>query len=143
MKRFGLIVLVLCLALSCKKDKYPVPNVAVNVSVYLDLPREGINPFIIKPGGSYGKYVGVNGIVIYELSSEEYYAYDLMCTYEHDNASPYFINIVKDGDPNLECPRCHSKFNVIARGAVIEGPAQLPLKPYQTYVRNNVLHITN
>ncbi len=143
MRKILLVVLITIISIACKKDNYPVPNVKVNTIVYLDLPREGTNPFIIKPGGQYGKFVGVNGIVIYELSPDEYYAYDLMCTYNHDDNSPHFIDIFEDGNPNLRCPKCHSKYNVIANGAVTEGPARLPLRQYQTHVRNNQLHITN
>ena len=143
MKKLILLFILPLIGIACQEDNYPVPKVKVDVTVYLDLPREGTNPFIIRPGSQYGRYVGVNGIVVYEISPSEYYAYDLTCTHNHDTGAHHFINITEDGNPDLECPECQSKFNVIANGAVTKGPAVLPLKKYQTRVIGNELRITN
>lgn len=143
MKKRVFVFLWICLlGIACSSDDYPVPNVKFSIDVYLDLPQEGINPFIIRPGGQY-RVVGINGVVVYELSKTEFYAYDLMCTHDHDGGKRYFIEIVEEGEVELECPECGSKFNVVAGGVASNGPAQLPLRKYQTSVTGSVLRIWN
>ena len=146
MKSLGLMVLVLSMTLSCKKDSLDIiPNVRFNAEINLDSPQySGSNPFIIRPNG-VNRYIGVKGVVVWETGLDKFYAFDLMCTHRHDNGAVYLVEIVKAGDVILECPACHSKFNVaVEYGSVTEGPAQWPLKRYQTSVSgNNVLRIWN
>jgi len=145
MKKVGFLFLVSWLVLSCNKDSVDIiPNVRFNAEINLDNPQYmGKNPFIIKPGG-VNRYIGVDGVVVFELSPTDYYAFDLMCTHHHDNQGIYFVEIVDDGDINLECPQCHSKFNIASEyGSVTNGPAQWPLKRYQTSVNGNILRIWN
>lgn len=145
MRKYGLIVLVMWMGLACKRDSVDIiPNVRFNAEINLDNPQYlGRNPFIIKPGG-VNRYVGVNGVVVWESGLDNFYAFDLMCTHDHDDKGIYFAKIVKEGDIILECPQCHSKFNIASEyGSVTEGPAQWPLKRYQTSVTGNMLRIWN
>lgn len=145
MKKLLTIIFISIIAVSCEKDNVEIiPNIRFNAEIYLDNPQySGKNPFIIRPGGLNPR-VGVNGVVVYKISMTEYYAFDLMCTHEHENPGLYFVDITKDGGPMVTCPECQSEFLISTpNGAIISGPAKWALKPYQTSVSNNILRIWN
>ncbi len=139
------IILITFLTFSCSKDSVDIiPNVRFTAEINLDNPQySGSNPFIVKPS-STNKYVGVNGVVVFELTPTEFYAFDLMCTHQHEKTGAFFAEVVNQGDVILACPECGSEFNVAAEyGSVIKGPAKWPLKRYQTSVSGSILRIWN
>ncbi|TRX72273.1 Rieske (2Fe-2S) protein [Carboxylicivirga sp. M1479] len=136
---------IVFISLSCSKDSVEIiPNIKFNASINLDNPQyAGSNPFIIRPGGT-NRYVGINGVVVFEVSSSEFYAFDLMCTHQHEKTGAFFVDFDNIGDVVLVCPECQSEFNVAAEyGSIIKGPAKWPLKRYQTSVSGNTLRIWN
>ncbi|MBR8536585.1 Rieske 2Fe-2S domain-containing protein [Carboxylicivirga sediminis] len=145
MKKLLTLLSICILTLSCQKDSVEIiPNVRFTAEINLDNPQySGSNPFIVLPGGT-NQHVGIKGVVVYELSRSDYYAFDLMCTHQHEKTTPYFVQIVKPGDIVLKCPECGSEYNVaVEYGSVVKGPAKWPLKRYQTSVSNNILRIWN
>lgn len=141
------ILALLLLANACKdtEDIIPTYRFSAQIDYIATDPRYNQeNPFIVR-NDSYGNRIGNAGVVIYMQTSEEYYVFDLMCTYEKNIGS--LVNITEDG--YCVCPTCNSKFAVsIPDGALIntltnKSQAEWPLYPYKTEVRNGTLYISN
>lgn len=139
-------VVVLCLTLfACKDDtENIIPDVSFSARINLDDPEyAGSNTFIVRPGGLNPR-VGINGVVVYRLSMDEYYAFDLMCTHDHENKGYFYVERIPDEDFIVRCPECGSEFLIATEyGSVTEGPATWSLKAYKTSVKGNYLHIWN
>jgi len=145
MKKLISILLVLCIAYACKNDSEEIiPNVRFNAEINLDNPQYmGKTPFFVMPGGVH-RYVGVNGVVVWDNGGMDFYAFDLMCTHKHEDGRMHFVEIKTDGNPILKCPECGSEFLVAAEyGDIVKGPAKWPLKRYQTSITGNMLRIWN
>jgi nitrite reductase/ring-hydroxylating ferredoxin subunit len=107
-----------------------IPNVSFFVSINLDDPQYADNVFIVH-GDNMGNKAGINGVVVYRLSTDTYYAFDLMCTFEKQ---VHCLVKIKDG-VTCECPCCGSEFLIATPyGDVISGDAPWPLKAYKTRV---------
>jgi len=121
----------------CDDKNQIVPNVYVNFYISVFDPEFST---LLSPGNSITVTGGVNGILIYRISSDEFAAYDRTCTYNvSDNC-----RIVVDDDINFATDSmcCNSRF-LLLDGSVIEGPATYPLKRYQTNFDGNYLHVYN
>ncbi len=120
--------------LSCQSSENPVPQFAVDFCI----PLNNAQYSALQNAGGYA-YVtgGVRGIFVYCLSPGEYYAYDRCCTFNiTDSALVY--------DTKKHClmhrdttTNCMSQFSPLLQGAVAQGPAQYPLKKYQTELTSN------
>lgn len=141
MKNFLILISVLLTVLfySCNKDNNNsgIPYVAVNIELYPANPQYislyPIGGWIYLTGGS-------RGIIVYHFTQDEYFAFDRHCTYQPENS----CGRVKMDTDNITAldSCCGSKF-IITDGSVIQGPAGLPLKQYQTYYDGTTLHISN
>jgi len=132
MKRLFLILVTLLLFTTCNKEHEEIiPNVSFFVSIDLTDPKYSAqNTFIVFKDVS-GNRAGINGVVVYRLTSNEYYAFDLMCPNEK---SVTCLVGIKD-DVTCECPCCKTQFLIaVPYGDVIEGPSPWPLKGYKTQV---------
>jgi len=137
--------LMLVLMMSCKSDSEDIiPNVRFSAQINLDDPEySGWSTFIVKPDGLNPR-IGVNGVAVYRFSDQAYYAFDLMCTHEHETPGYFFVEQMDRGDFTFECPECGSQFIVATEdGSVIKGPANWPLVKYKTSVSGNYLRIWN
>ena len=132
-----LFIAVTCLFF-CKKDNdNAVPNVAVDIYLYTSNPSfTNLNPI----GGWVYITGGVRGILVYRKSSTEFMAYDRNCSYQ--SSQPCATVVVDATNIVATDTCCHSKFSMYD-GSVLNGPAGLPLKEYQTTFDGNVLHIYN
>lgn len=137
--RHSLLIAVLPLVLfaGCKKDNQGIPNVQVNISIYVNDPQY-VNLSSI--GGWVYVTGGYRGIIIYRKSISEFTAFERCCTYDPENPDEY----VKVDSNNIEAydANCGSRF-IITDGSVTHGPAGLPLKKYQTSYDGTVLTIYN
>ncbi|MFW6043650.1 MAG: Rieske 2Fe-2S domain-containing protein [Marinilabiliaceae bacterium] len=80
-----------------------------------------------------GNRVGISGIIVYQNSADEYYAFERMCPHEKKHNCK--VHIDPDEDTNIaECKCCGSRFLIAnENGEVIEGKAPPPgLKRYRT-----------
>jgi len=123
---------------SCKKENTSgIPNTAVDIYIYTNNPSySNLNAV----GGWVYITGGVRGIIVYRKTNSEIAAYDRNCTYQSNNAcaTVYVDNtniIAKD-----TC--CGSQFSIYD-GGILQGPAGLPLKAYNTTFDGNTLHIYN
>ncbi len=122
------IVLINLFLTSCKdKEQHPIPNVAVNVLINLNLPAyQNLN---VAGGWAYVNG-GSKGIVVYR-NFDEFVALDRHSTYEASED----CSIVKV-DPNnfftLLDSCSDSQYNIVD-GTVTKGPAKWGLRKYNTY----------
>ncbi len=138
MKKWFYILLIPYLFLSCSKDKNEsIPLVNVNVVIHTNDPAF-IN--LTVPGGWTYINGGSRGIIIYRVSNDAFNAYDRHCTYEPENSCALVSVDVTNITGLDDC--CSSKF-LLTDGSVTKGPANLPLKQYQTTFDGSVLRIFN
>ncbi len=142
MKRYIYFLTIFLLFTTCNNDREEIiPNVSFYVSIYLNDPLYSESPFIVIKDVA-GNRAGINGVVVYRLTNETYYAFDLMCTNEK---RPNCLVKIKDG-VTCECSCCESQFLIATPyGDVIDGPAPWPLKAYKTSVTGGgtILNIWN
>ncbi|MDQ3047471.1 MAG: hypothetical protein M3R27_08000 [Bacteroidota bacterium] len=139
MKSIFLSILFLSVFISggCKKDENSIPNTAVDIYIYTN------NPSFIDLNAVGGwVYItgGVRGILIYRKSTSEFMAYDRNCTYQPND--PCATVVVDNSNIIARDTCCNSQFSMVD-GSVIQAPAGLPLKGYNTTFDGNVLHIYN
>jgi hypothetical protein len=131
-------------SVSCKKKKqtqnevnHPVPNVFVDVLLY---PGDPLNYQIQTIGG--WKYIngGINGIILYRKSQQEFVALERTSSYFPDNTNAK----VKVQADNFSCldSISGSKWQIID-GTIANGPAQWPLRVYGTSFDGSTLRIRN
>jgi hypothetical protein len=146
---------------SCRKDNQDiVPYVPVNLilDIQTDLGHLGVGETatIIPDEQGYGvlsfsapnypvlrlgQEVSGNGLILYRLALYEFMVFDRTCTFQAN--IDYCALEMDDTGLVPECPCCQSQFMLPLEGAVIKGPAVLPLKTYQTYINNYRLFISN
>jgi len=135
---------LLFLVTSCNKDtEQIIPTYRFNIKIdgiATDPQYTQNNPFIIKKD-PYGNTIGNAGVVIFMLTTDEYYVFDLMCPYEKAVSS---LVEIEEKSVHCICPTCGSKFAIsIPDGALLEGPSKWSLYPYNSEVRDGALYIWN
>jgi nitrite reductase/ring-hydroxylating ferredoxin subunit len=140
-----LLFAVMIFSVSCKKDlEEIIPNKHFTARIYYinqDPRYTKETSFVIKHD-SNGKLIGLEGVVVYMLTSEEYYVFDLMCPYEKQISC--LVDLDENDNIQCICPCCGSVFLIAAEyGSVISGPSKWPLKRYNTEVRGDHLYISN
>lgn len=121
---------------SCKQED-PIPYVPVNLQLFLNNPEF---QELRTPGNSVTISGGVRGILVHCNYTDEYVAWERNCPYQPSNDSAR-IYIDSTGLFAI-CEHCNSKF-FLMDGSVIEGPAEIPLLQYSTYLENEILYISN
>ena len=135
--KFILTLILIVNINSCDDKHQVVPNVYVNfyISIY--------DPEFIElaaPGNSISVTGGVNGVLIYRVSQDEFVAYDRTCTFSvADNCQ---IITDETGLFASDTICCQSKF-LLLDGSVTDGPATYPLKKYRTTFDGTYLHVFN
>lgn len=82
--------------------------------------------------GGYAYFTGgVQGVVVYRFDMQTFLAYDRACPHDWDKGGRVkMINSVY-----LYDSLCGSMFNILD-GAPVSGPAETPLRAYQTYLES-------
>jgi len=131
-----LLPTVVCLY-GCKNQYEGIPNVNVNVFINIQNPQyqnlSGMGSWAYIEGGS-------KGIIVFNLDNDNFLAYERHCPYQPENT----CSKISVDETNLfavdTC--CSSKYQLID-GSVIDGPATLPLKRYNTSFDGNIVNIWN
>ncbi len=125
--------------LSCDENKNPIPNVYVDI--YIDL-TDPLYYDLQSVGGYVYITGGVNGILIYRSSADEFSAYDRTCPYDPDIGRVVVDNTNFNA---IDSVGCKSEFSLLLGGTVSQGPAEFPLKAYNCIydMNNQTLHIKN
>jgi nitrite reductase/ring-hydroxylating ferredoxin subunit len=139
MKRACLFFCAACLLLftTCRREQQFVPNVGVNVLLYLNDPQ---NTALTTIGGWVYVNGGYRGIVLYRKSQNEFVAFDRTCPYQPEEAASQVS--VDSSNVILEDRSCGSKF-LLSDGSAIQTPALIPLKQYNTTFDGNSIRIYN
>lgn len=139
-----LFLSVFCLSSSCRKKsnqkikEHPVPNVLVNYTTY---PSDPLNFRIQSIGGwMYVDNVGINGIIIYRKSQEEFVAIERTSSYYPDNAGAR-VKVLNDNF-TLRDTVSDSRWRIFD-ATVTQGPAEWALRTYGTTYNGNALIIKN
>ena len=143
-KLFIFSLLVFIITNSCEEDTEDIiPNIRFTArlnNIATDPKYTQDNPFIVTRD-SYNNLIGTAGVVIFMVSLDEYYAFDIMCPYEKSTGS---LVEIEEGGINCECPTCGSKFAIANEyGGLLEGPSRYSLKKYKAEVSNGTLVIWN
>ena len=138
--KYIFVGLVICIALSCKKnDPNNQSGVPVaNVDTYINITGNGT---LNVPTGWAYIAGGVRGILLYRKSSTEFMAYDRNCTYQPSNTCAI---ITADAGGIFAVDSCCTSRFYLSDGNVDKGPAIIPLTKYQaTFDGVNTIHIFN
>jgi len=142
MKRLFFLFTLVLLFISCGEHEEVIPKVSFSVTIDLTDPRYSSQSTFIVKRGIDGARAGINGVVVYRMSSDTYYAFDLMCPKEKQF---HCLVDIKD-DVTCECSHCGSQFLIaVPYGDVISGPSPWPLQGYKTQVTGGgtILNIWN
>ncbi len=134
--------LLSCIIFSCAKQTTSssnnLPYVAVNVVLYPNDPGY----FKIQAIGGWVYYggAGINGLIIYRKTTNDFIALERASTFYPDNAGA----LAKVQTDNFTCKDTisGSKWQIVD-GAIISGPATYPMRKYQTTYDGNALRIFN
>lgn len=138
MQKWFYILLIPVLLLSCSKDQNAnIPLVPVDITIHLNNPSYNA---IAVPGGWIYVNGGSRGIIVYRVSNNEFKALDRHCTFDSSNSCALVSVDVSNITALDDC--CGSKF-LLTDGSVTKGPANLPLKQYNTSFDGSVLRIFN
>lgn len=125
----------------CKKDQNAnVPLVGVDIFINVNLPE--YNALVVTGGWAYITG-GSQGLLVYRKSPEEFVAMDRHCTYRPEDLCKVYVDdsqvIARD---TVSTNACGSAF-LLLDGSVIQGPAVMGLKRYNTTFNGTTLHIFN
>jgi nitrite reductase/ring-hydroxylating ferredoxin subunit len=114
---------------SCQKQNlHPVPNIAFNTNININLPSySGLQNI---GGYAYVPNIGSKGVVVYRKTLEEFMAFDRHSPAEGGNdCDP----LILDAENSLLVVDVCSgaKFSLID-GSIVEGPSEFPLRMYRT-----------
>lgn len=131
-----LFISIVSVASGCKEHEHPVPVTEVNIEI--DMNDANFNDLV---PGSY-KYItgGVSGIVLYRKTFNEFSALERTCPHEAEYGTR--VTVDPENELYLVCDSCRSRF-YIEDGALIEGPAEFPLRSYETMWDGRYLRIYN
>lgn len=125
--------------IGCSKDdeNSNIPLVSVNYNININDPAYA-NVKVV--GGWMYLNGGSRGLILYRYSNDEFRAFDRHCTY--NSTSSCALVSVENSNITAYDDCCGSKF-LITDGSVTQGPANLPLKQYNTSFDGSVLRIYN
>lgn len=122
---------------SQNQANHPVPYVPVDITIY---PNDPLNFKIQGIGGWQYFSGGINGIVVYRKSAQEFVAIERTSSYLPDNAAAKVK--VQSDNFTLRDTISNSKWQIID-GTVTNGPATWGLRLYATNYDGNSLRIRN
>jgi hypothetical protein len=134
-----LLSAIIFLLPDCKKDNSTIPNVSVDIYLYLTQPESfdlnTVGGWVYVPGG-------VKGIIVFRKSINEFVAYERDCPYDPD-VSAAKIDVDSSGVIGVD-NHCGSKFSLFDN-TILNGPATRGLKAYYTEYNssNQTVYIHN
>lgn len=143
-RRIIMVVALLAIGLTaCRKknsqaaSNNPVPSIPVNIKIY---PNDPLYYKLQTIGGWAYVNGGINGLVVYRKSNEEFIAIERTSSYYPSNAAAKVF--VLGDNFTLRDTVSNSRWQIID-GTVTKGPAEWPLRLYGTSYDGNLLNIVN
>ncbi|HTL81580.1 MAG TPA: hypothetical protein VL651_07740 [Bacteroidia bacterium] len=132
---FGLFFII---AVSCSKDQQYVPNVYVNLVIYVNEPQ---NSALATVGG--WKYFpgGNRGVIVYRKGVTEFMAYERTCPYLPEQSNS-FVSVDTTNNAFMKDASCGSTF-LLSTGENVGGAAVIPLRVFTTLFDGTILTVTN
>jgi nitrite reductase/ring-hydroxylating ferredoxin subunit len=130
------VLLFVFLAPQCKKDEDKIPNAYVDFYInintqYLDLTNIGGYAYVTG---------GVRGIIIFRRSTDEFMAYERDCPYQPSNSCAL---LEVDNSMVMAVDSCCGSQFLLLDGSIVQGPATIMMKQYQTSFDGTTLHVFN
>ena len=125
---------------SCDKNQSKIPLVVVDIWIDLTDPLY----YDLQQVGNYAYITGgVNGIIVYRSSVDEFSAYERTCPHDPECGKVFMDE--KSLLTAVDTICCGSEFLLMVDGAVFSGPSKYPLKKYycEYGVNSQILHIKN
>jgi nitrite reductase/ring-hydroxylating ferredoxin subunit len=123
---------------TCKKEHQYVPNVYINLTIYVNDPQ---NIGLTTVGG-WKYYDGGNrGVVVYRKGINEFVSYDRTCPYKPEESTS-FVSVDTTNNIILKDVSCSSQF-LLSDGSTIAGPAVIPLRQFKCTFDGTTLRVTN
>ncbi|MBI3509223.1 MAG: hypothetical protein HY064_01065 [Bacteroidetes bacterium] len=138
MKKYFVSGIFLLFFSACQKEHQYVPNVYVNLIVYVNDPQ---NISLTTVGGWKYFSGGNRGIVIYRKGQSEFMAYDRTCPYKPEDPSSV-VAVDTTNNVLMKDVSCGSQF-LLSDGSNVAGHAVIPLKMYRTTFDGTTLRVTN
>lgn len=137
-----LLTAISILLFSCKKKAkdnadHPVPSVPVQLTIY---PGDPVNFKLQAIGGWMYFNGGINGVVIYRKSDQEFVALERSSSQLPNN--PKAAVQVQSNNFTLRDTISGSEWRIVD-GSVTKGPAEWPLRLYGTSFDGNTLRVIN
>jgi nitrite reductase/ring-hydroxylating ferredoxin subunit len=135
---FSCLCGVLFASAGCKKEERGgVPPTQLDVSININNPA--YNDLAV-PGGWLYLTGGSMGLIVYRQTNETFVAMDRHCPYQPAELCQVAVDDTEIVARDTLC--CQSSF-LITDGSVVEGPAALGLRRYNTTFNGTVLRIYN
>ena len=138
MKRIAFYALLLSIVVSCSKDQQYVPNVYVNLVIYVNEPQ---NIKLTTVGG--WKYFdgGNRGVIVYRKGFNEFTAYERTCPVRPEESTS-FVVVDTTNNTFMKDETCGSTF-LLSTGENIGGQAVIPLRQFTCLFDGTILTVTN
>ncbi|MEO5642946.1 MAG: hypothetical protein ABIQ40_08095 [Bacteroidia bacterium] len=123
---------------TCKKEHQYVPNVYVNLVIYVNdaqnIALQNIDGWKYFDGGN-------KGVVVYRISQNEFAAYERTCPFKPEESNS-IVEVDTSNNIILKDVSCSSQF-LLSNGDPISGPAVIPLKQFKVVYDGTVIRVTN
>jgi len=135
-----IIATIISVFYSCTEEEpVIVPDVYVYFTINLDLPQfnhlKSINNAVKVNNEGYNN----NGVIVYRLSYDDYYAFDATCP-QHVNVSTSVTLDDSGSGGGATCPHCSTTYSFFNYGQASNG---YPLKRYKVNLSGNLLTVSN
>jgi hypothetical protein len=122
----------------CKKEHQYVPNVYVNLTVYVNDPQN----IVLTTTGGWKYFPGGNkGVIVYRKGINEFVAFERTCPYLPDEAAS-IVEVDTTNNIVMKDVSCSSQF-LLSDGSPISGPAVIPLRQFHCVFDGTTLRVTN
>ena len=133
-----LILFILLLFTDCKKNRQYVPNVYLDLIIYVNEPQ---NINLVSVGGWKYFAGGNRGVIVYRKGFNEFAAYERTCPYLPEEPSA-IVAVDTTNKIILKDLSCNSQF-LLCDGSPISGSAVFPLRQFRCIFDGTVLRVTN
>ncbi|MDQ3108644.1 MAG: hypothetical protein M3R17_02010 [Bacteroidota bacterium] len=136
--KYIFVLPLLVLFSTCKKEQQYVPNVYVNLVIYVNDPQN----MVLQNIDGWKYFDGGNrGVVVYRKSQNEFVAYERTCPFKPEESNS-IVAVDTTNNIILKDVSCTSQF-LLSNGNPISGPAVISLRQFHCVYDGTVLRVSN